>query len=329
MVCYIKDKHTFKNKYYGQCTYDVTVQSIYDEVSTVTIPGAADIAAGDYVFVAGFAGIVTQPDIESGSMVLNCEDINRIFHTPLFLPDTMPDVAVEDFIENTITQNYIEEFDEMFRLPYLRVDVLTKTYGIQKPDSDDDGFWNLKSYMAKVRRMQDVFTSFFAEGNTLAVTIGRRIKPTHKIDLGLSHFHVVEESYTDEQAAKITVLAEDTGEVSDWYLLEDGTVTKEYTTERRIDGTREKLKVENANDAEAEVKNRFKENSKSHIVEFMTTREYGIYDDVLLRTQSGRVLTSSITAIRKMSGTDMVTYKTGELRLMIDEKLNILFGGLK
>ena len=139
----------------------------------------------------------------------------------------------------------------------------------------------------------------------------------------MSDYEILEESFAHEAIGKITTIAEDAGARQDWYLLTDGTVTNTYTDENRVDGTWEILNVSEAANAAEEVKNKFAENSDSHLIEFACNKDYAFYDDLIVRTKEGQVLTSYISAIRRSSDRNKNVYKSGELRIMVDEKLNI------
>ena len=121
------------------------------------------------------------------------------------------------------------------------------------------------------------------------------------------------------QSGKVTTIAEDTGARRDWYLLKDGTITNTYTDENRWMG-REVLSVSEAANAAQEVKNKFTENSDSHLIEFACGKDYEFHDNLTIRTKEGRVLNSYISAIRKSSERTKTVYKSGELRIMLDEK---------
>ena len=51
--------------------------------------------------------------------------------------------------------------------------------------------------------------------------------------------------------------------------------------------------------AAQEVKNKFTENSDSHLIEFACGKDYEFYDNPTIRTKEGQVLNSYISAIRK------------------------------
>lgn len=328
MIAYIRDRHTFKLKHHATAlSYDMTVQSIYDEVSDFKIRGKESSArAGDFFFAGGFFGIVKEVDKDRETLDITCNDIDTLFSRDI--PDA-PGTAggsIEGYIKAQIEKYYVNQSDAVYATPYLEVTASTSTAGNALPDVED-GVWNIKSYLAKVRRLYNIHTSYSVVNGKLAMRIFHRDRETHKVFLDLSDFEVLEESFAHEAIGKITTIAEDTGTRRDWYLLKDGTITNGYTPENRVDGTWEVLSVGEAAEAAQEVKNKFAENSDSHLIEFACGKDYGFYDNVVIRTREGRVLTSYISAVRKNSGQSKTIYKSGELRIMLDEKINRMLGG--
>lgn len=324
-IAYIKDKKTFKTKMQASVKYDATLKSIYDEVTTVELnDGSFD--KGDFIIVDGFVGIIDEIDRGKGLCKLTCSDIVTLFRRDMFPVADTPINGIEGFIKRQIDQNFTNVDDQAYRLPWLNVVGVTETPSDMQPDIEN-GLWNIKSFIAKARRLQNVFVDFTVNKNTLFVKIERRGRQTHNIDLTTSDYEVLEDSRSEQQIGRVTAYAEDTGEYSDWYRLKDARIVREYTTEARAAGKWEKLNVQSAENVETEVRNRFAQNSYSHLMEFATKREFGFYDKVLLRTKNGEVLESYISAVRKKSSDTRTIYKTGEARLMLDEKLNILLGG--
>lgn len=326
MICYIKDGRTFRTKYHAPAEYEVTVKSIYEDSSSITIPGRdKNVAAGDLVFMGDFCGVVEEVEEQPGVLVLTCGAIEKLFQRALFHTEGTTASSVESFMKRQLEREFLQVEDLLYRLPYLEVQACTKTAADICPDVDG-GLWNMKAFMAKVREEQGIFTEFDAVGSKLRVSLLRRDRPMHKIDLKLSAFEVLEESFAQSQIGRVSAYAQDTGEVSDWYRLEDGSITQKYTMAGRMQGSWEKLVVSNAEKVEEEVLAKFRESSYSHLIEFATEKQYGFCDEVQIRTEKGRVLRSYISSISKKSTDPRTFYKTGELRLMIDEKLVQLLG---
>lgn len=324
MITYIRDRHTFALKHHATAlTYDMTVQSIYDEVSDFKIRGKESSAkAGDFFFADGFFGIIKEVDKDWETLDITCSDIDTLFSRDI--PDDPGAVggSIEGYIKSLIDKYYVNLSDAVYATPFLTVIAATSTVGSALPDVED-GVWNVKSYLSKVRRLYNIHTSYSVVNGGLVMRLFHRDRQTHKIFLDLSDYEVLEESFAHEAIGKITTIEEDTGARRDWYLLTDGTITNTYTDENRVDGTWEILNVSEAANAAEEVKNKFAENSDSHLIEFACSKEYNFYDDLIVRTKDGQVLTSYISAICKSSDRSKNVYKSGELRIMLDEKLNL------
>ncbi|MEL7610344.1 MAG: hypothetical protein AAGU74_12705, partial [Bacillota bacterium] len=69
------------------------------------------------------------------------------------------------------------------------------------------------------------------------------------------------------------------------------------------------------------VADEFAKNSYSHLIEFDGLKELNFYDRLQVRIR-GRVLNSYVSAVRRTSKSRMTTYKSGELRLTLMDKLN-------
>nr|DAP07769.1 MAG TPA: collagen triple helix repeat protein [Caudoviricetes sp.] len=301
----------------------MTVQSIYDEVSEFKIRGNESSAkAGDFFFADGFFGIIKEVDKDRETLDITCNDIDTLFARDI--PDDPGTVGgnIEGYIKSLIDKYYVNLSDAVYATPFLTVVASTSTVGSALPDVEN-GVWNVKSYLSKVRRLYNIHTSYSVVNGGLVMRLFHRDRQTHKVFLDLSDYEVLEESFAHEAIGKITTIAEDAGARQDWYLLTDGTVTNTYTDENRVDGTWEILNVSEAANAAEEVKNKFAENSDSHLIEFACNKDYAFYDDLIVRTKEGQVLTSYISAIRRSSDRNKNVYKSGELRIMVDEKLNI------
>lgn len=324
MITYIRDRHTFALKHHATAlTYDMIVQSIYDEVSDFKIRGKESSAkAGDFFFADGFFGIIKEADTNRETLDITCSDIDTLFSRDI--PDDPGAVrgSIEQYIKSLIDKYYVNLTDAVYATPYLTVIAATSTAGSALPDVEN-GVWNVKSYLSKVRRLYNIHTSYSVVNGGLVMRLFHRDRQTHKVFLDLSDFEVLEESFAHEAIGKITTTAEDTGARQDWYLLTDGTITNTYTDENRVDGTWEVLNVSEAANAAEEVKNKFAENSDSHLIEFACSKEYSFYDNLIVRTKEGQVLSSYISAIRKSSDRNKNVYKSGELRIMLDENLNL------
>lgn len=322
MRVYIKDKRTFATQYGGAALdWDITLQSIYDEVSQIRMRGSdAAIRAGDYVFAGDYCGVIRDVETNHDVLTLSCRDMATVFERSLLPPEITPTTSIEGWIKGQIDTHYTNQSDDAYKLPYLRVIAETNTPGTTAPDVDN-GVWTIKSYLSKIRRLHNIHATFEAVNNNLVVRIARRDRREHKIFLDSSQFDLIEETYSSDTIAKITTVATDTNARKDWYLLTDGTITDAYTPDNRVDGKWEILTVRAAADIEQAARDKFAANSRSHLIEFTTAKEYGFYDNLLIRTKSGLIVTSYISAIRAERGREKLIYKSGELRTTLTGKI--------
>lgn len=323
MQVFIKDKKTFATKYGGKALdWDITLQSIYDEVSNITIRrGENPINSGDYVFAGDYCGIVRDVETERELLILSCRDMATMFERPLLPPDTWTGTSIEDWIKGQIDRHYTNQQDGAYRLPYLKVIARTSTPGTTAPDIED-GVWNIKSYLSKVRRLHNIHITFEAKNQNLVVRIIRRTRQEHKIFLDSTQFDILEESYSSDTISKITTITSETNIRKDWYLLTDGTITDDYTLSNRVEGKWEIVTIKEAGEAEQAARDKFAENSKSHLIEFAADQRYEFYDNLLIRTKKGVVVISYISAIRMEKGREKLVYKSGELRTLLTDKIN-------
>jgi hypothetical protein len=322
MIGYIKDKKTFQTKCAVACIdYDLTLCSIYDEKSTVAIPKNEFVNNDDFIYLEnGYFGIIQAIDTKDNLFALSCNDIGNLFSRKLFPPDTMPE-TIEAFISDQIQTQFIECTDELYAIPFIQVEALTGTPSTMRPDVED-GVFSLKGYIAKARRLHNVFVDFKILKDTLFIQIQRKPIATHTIDFSDRSFEVLEENYSSNSTAKITAKAEDTGSVSNWYLLDDGTTTNTYQTQNRANGNWDTLFIHREEDIPERVAALFAKNTYSHLIEFRlpdSKMKYEFYDRLRIRTKSGLVLYSYVSGIRKTQAT-FTTIQSGELRVLFTDQ---------
>ncbi|NMA06580.1 MAG: hypothetical protein GX928_02540 [Ruminococcaceae bacterium] len=320
MDCFIKERKTFKT--IAVCPvldYAMTVKSIFDEISSflISIDKEKIITVGDYLVTNEYIGIITGVSRGRASAKISCEDIIKLFSRPQVYT-AKGTATIEAYIESLLTSSYKENTDVIYQLPFLEIEKLTDTASAIEPDVDQ-GIWNLKSFLAKVRRVNNVFVDFEATKNTLKVTIQKKAVVTKNLDLSMPTIEIEEESYSNKQLGKITTI--ETGGNRDWYLLTDGTITNDYQATDRIDG--ELMVINLADDADglSEVQNIFFKNTYSHKILFSTSNARFEFYDRLRISSDGKLFSSYISAIRKKKSSLKTTYLCGEMRTQFTDKI--------
>lgn len=325
MDCYIINRRTFKVRAHAPAArYRIVLNSIYDEVSDFefALMSDKDVCKNDFIYAdCGYLGIVSELSSDN-SLSVKCSDAINIFLRPMFIGGAVT-LPAERFIESVIDVNFKYCSDAYFALPFLDVKRLSDAAGIVYPDQDDYGVWDLKSYVAKARRVEDVYTTLKPSNGKLEVEIVKRAPKYSKIDFSDKRHCLLSENYSKSGLNKITVYCEETGAYSDWYLLDDGTVTRDYKTSGRYDGGWECMTVKAAAEAEQAVYDRFLSRAYSHLIEFSSPRELEFYQRVDLRLND-RVLKTYISGIEISSDSECPVYKTGEMRVRFTDRLKEL-----
>lgn len=320
MYCILKDRRTFQSLTDTTCSvtnYELITESIYDEISDIRVTAAkVKPKEGDIVFLEnGFAGIVQEAEGNVHALDLRCRQMVTIFDRDIFYSEPQG-AYIEERLENMIDVNFTNQPDALYRLPYLEVIVETRTASSMRPDIDDDGLYNIKSYIAKLRRLLNIFVTFEFKRSRLIVRIARKIVPTKQIDFSDADLRIIERSFSCERIGKITSWAEDTNEKKDWYLKTDGTVTSIYSEEGRVDGEWQPIKVREAVDVADAVADKFKNNSFSHKITFTAPPEkarFDFYDSIKIAIDD-RLFDSYIAAVKISKDSTLTEYQCGELR---------------
>lgn len=320
MYCIIKDRHSFRTLTDTMCSvtnYALTMESIYDEISDLQVTAAkVKPKEGDILYLEnGFTGIIQEAEGNDHALDLRCRQIVTIFDRDIFYTEHQG-ACVEDRLKNMIDANFTNQPDAIYRLPYLEVIVETRTPSAMRPDIDDDGLYNIKSYIAKLRRLLNIFVTFELKRSRLIVRIARKIVPIKQIDFSDADLRIIERSFSYERIGKITSWAEDTNEKKDWYLKADGTITNIYSESDRVDGNWKPIKVREASDVADSVADEFKSNTFSHKITFTAPPEkarFDFYDSVKIALDD-RLFDSYIAVVKISKDSVLTEYQCGELR---------------
>ena len=320
MYCIAKDRKTFRTITGSACAvvdYSLTLDSIYDETSEISITGAESApTAGDFIYLEnGYQGIAQEVEKNDGRIDLKCRQVSSLFSRELYYSKPEGE-TLEMRLKNMIDTNYTKQPDGLYRLPYLEVRALTSTSADTRPEIDDNGIYTVDAYMAKLARLHNIFVTCVFGRDTLAVEIARKVVPSRKIDFSDPGLNVTEQAFSCEKIGKITSRAEDTGKVRDWYLLRDGTITNSADAPERVEGDWKLLTVREEQDTTDAVADEFRSNSYSHKITFTAAPEkarFSFYDRVTIALD-GNLFDSYIAAVRVKKDSGLTEYECGELR---------------
>lgn len=315
MICFIKDKKTFVTKAMVPAVGYELHESIYDTVSTISIPTTkSPIDEGDFVLFDGdpFVGIVTEVDIDGGRTELSVEQAVKVFSRDMFY-STSAYTYLEDYLKSLVDTNYTSCTDEIYELPFLSVNALSHTSANCKPDLDDN-VYNIKSYISKLRRLHDIVCEWDFTRTQLILNIYKKTFTVHNIDMSNPSYIITEQTISNKVIGKITVYCEENTSYSTWYLKTDGTVTTtKPATLDRVDGEWTTLTVHETADIQNDVKDTFAQNYYSHKISFKTDADFEIYDRLNLRIE-GKIFSSYVSGIKKTKGSKYQEIECGELQ---------------
>lgn len=326
MKVYIKDGKTFKNKAIVTAFSYKLVRSIYTDLSELTTEYASAISLGDILYDNhGWCGLIS--DIERDGeklLIIKCQDITNLFARDIIYRESEMEPSSEETLMSAILGHYQTQSDIVYRLPYLHVNLPSTTTTRMTP-SVDYGVWNIKSYIALIRRLQSIYTDISVTNDTLEIVIQKKTLPTKKIFTTNRRVEILEETFSKTSIAKITAYHTDPVSSTDYYMLEDGTITTTFQASGRAEGDWELLQIDGDQDELTQVTNKFKENSYSHKISFLVPKEdaqWDFYDPVMVEVK--KQYYNSYIAKKIILDDDTIEYQCGELRTTLSDKINQL-----
>ena len=315
MIVFIKDKNSFITKTMVSAVDYEIHESIYDTVSTITIPTQkSPINEGDFLMFDGmpFVGIVTEVDIDGGRTEISVEQAIKLFSRDMFYSASSY-TYMEDYLKDLIDTNYTNCTDDLYEVPFLSVNALSHTSGSCKPDLEDN-IYNIKSYASKLRRLQDIVCEWDFNRTQLILNITKKNFLLHNIDMSNPRYIITEQTISNQVVGKITVLCEENSAYSTWYLKTDGTaVNTQPLDEDRVQGDWATLVVNEIADITDDVRDTFAQNYYSHKISFKTDSHFEIYDRLKLRID-GLIFNSYVSGIIHTKGSKYMEVECGELQ---------------
>ena len=104
--------------------YDIALNSVYDDMSTLTVLTEITGIEDDFVYYDGWIGIVSSVTPEKGQTTIKAKNILNAFNRPM-LPDTGD--TIEGFIKDTLEAGYKNLADDLYDMPYLTVATASST----------------------------------------------------------------------------------------------------------------------------------------------------------------------------------------------------------
>ena len=313
-------------------SYNLVKDSLSAENSSISIFGTAigNANAGDWIIadrqVYSLLSVKQQDAATSLSIVSPLEVFSRKIEIPAILPDT-----IGALIAQLLTDNWIDEADPQYAVPYLTVSD-SDTTPLILPETDNNGLFSLSDYARLMRKVAGVVTEFSPTESGILCSIHQAPSEYQQISFSDGRSQIVSASFSSSGQAKLTAIQDlTTGEKdaegnpvtirerSIWYLAEDGSISQSVP-DRRAKGSWGTLYVSAKASVAEKVAEAFAKNKSTHKLEFYSLIDLPVGAECLFYVE-GEEIRSQIAHKSIQSGDGRYFYRGGELATTATEKL--------
>lgn len=234
--------------------------------------------------------------------------------------------GIEDFIEETINNEFIENEDTFINLSWLELNILTHTTKQTSVSNVENGIYNLHTWITNCTQNYDIMYSFSIVNKKLVMTIENRTSNKEIIDTLAQAISNYTEVFETDVVAKVVVLYDKVNEEENpgaytLYLLNNRTTTTDMSDENRAEGRITTIYTENYEDANQEALNVMKSNSYNHNITFNLLDKYiKVGTPIAIKTKESIIYDSYISAI-KITQNKFYEYICGNIRTKFIDKL--------
>ena len=344
MLAYVLDKRDLHIKdvlEFDEYTFKEDID--YNDKSTVTFIKQPNLEDGDMVICKDgnktvFFSICEKIKSESGETdyTITLLQKENLFNRFIFSENTeiIEGLGIEDFIVQTIKQNFINSNDLLLDKEWLNIQAETHTKATAKPDTEQ-GVYNLKTFLGNIKQHHSIYTDFRIYMDRLLIKVEKKVSTELMVDIEVSDVSDYVENYDISVLAKLNVkwkkAEESTEEVrKSFYLLSDRTVSENVNDPNRVEGSVKSIQIvtEKEADMRQQVFNEFASNRYNHKITFNIVRNSKLYPeqefyigrDCTVKTKSG-VRKSMITKIEISSSSALLKITLGNMKVTLTDKL--------
>lgn len=321
-----------------------TLQTNSDEVnlninltgkSTFSIMRSPNAIEGDFAIQKDkeiiYQGVVSSIKTIKEDFIyqINCNEIDDIFNRKIVLTNEslISSTGLEDFVAQTIRDNFTESTDTFLNIGYINLTVATHTKVNSTPPTED-GIYNFRTYLGNIKETYGVFLDYeFTE--SLNITISHKELETLDIDATVGDIITYEEVYKVDAISKVTVLSRESGTTYNFFLLADRTITTNPNDINRAKGSIEAVACDTDTEAYQKAVDTFKGNSYQHNVTLTVNKNSKLYNEndftigrrVVIKTADNGIYDTYITGISKKSTSSIFTVVCGNMKVTLLDKL--------
>lgn len=247
--------------------------------------------------------------------ITNIFDQNVILENESLINST----GVEDFIGNTITNNFIENEDTFVNLDYLVLNIKTHNKKQISVTNVNNNIYNLHTWMTNCTQDYDIVYSFSVVNKKLQITIEAKEIDKEIIDVNAQPISNYTEVFETDIVSKVVVLTDTDTYIL--YLLNDRTTTTDMSNVNRAEGRTETVYTSKYEDAPQTALNAIKSNSYNHNITFAYYNRFiQVGTPIAIKTKESLIYDTYISAI-KITQNKFVEYTCGNIRINFIDKL--------
>lgn len=231
MEAFIRKRKDFSKHMIEVYGFDVILASITDECSTITARYDEKVEQDDFIICGDYSGVVKGISVNGNSMTLTCSTVDYAFtRTSYYSYSISGDITSEELLSALLRLEYMQ-CDPMYAMPYL--DIKSGTgMKLYKPSRNEYGLYTMTAYIQKLRK-KGLNIQYDLTGDKLVISFARYPATQTGIDY-VCHNMVTSETYGGCTVTEVTNFTD--GVPTDYYLLNDGTVTHDSSDENRVYG---------------------------------------------------------------------------------------------
>lgn len=227
--------------------------------------------------------------------------------------------GIEDFIANTIKENFIENKDTFVNRKYLEIRVKTHTKIKTSVSNVTDNLYNLHTWITNCTQLYGIMFTFYIENKKLVIEIENKSLNKELIDVNAQPISNYNEVFETDVVSKVEVL---TNTATYWlYLLNDRTTTTDATNQNRAEGKTKRVFTANYTDAEQKALDTIKSNTYNHNITFnYLDRIMKAGTPITIKTKESLIHDTYISSV-KITQNRFVEYTCGNIRIKFIDKL--------
>lgn len=315
--------------------YELNIDEETNANSTINVLKKTTAKSRDIVAVKKnnevvYWGVIEEIQNEDGQLLCQyiTKYITNLFDRNIQLKNenTIRTTGVEDFIGDTITDEYISNSDTFINLPWLELSILSHTPKQTSVSNVDNGIYNLHTWITNCTQNYNIVYNFAIINKKLVMSIKNMVYDKELIDTLAQSISQYSEVFETNVVSKVVVLYDKVNEqespgIYTLYLKTDRTTTTNPNDPDRADGRVDTIYTENFEDANQEALNVMKSNTYNHNITFNIYDKYiKIGTPIAIKTKDSIIYDTYISAV-KITKALFYEYVCGNIRVKFIDKL--------